>query len=100
MNAAATRFFYFVPLFRAEQPVARVAKAGHYVAMVVKIVVHMRNVDVHVVMRRLHGLYALGRGYQVHQLYVLAARALYNVYRRIGSTIIMSRSSMSEGSLQ
>ena len=45
----------------------------------------MRNVDVHVVMRRLHGLYALGRCYQVHQFYVLAARALYNVYRRNGA---------------
>lgn len=106
--SAANGHTLFTRLFCAEQPVARVSQAGNYIAVVVKIFVYARKINVYVVMLLPNSLYAFGRGDKTYELYVPAAMALYRVYGRngeatvasIGSTIIMSRSEISLGSLQ
>ena len=60
-------------LLGAEDPVAGIAQAGDDVAVVIELLVHARDVDVHVRVLGLHALHALGRAYDAHELDVLDA---------------------------
>ena len=95
-------------LFGAEEAIARVAQTRNDVAMLVQVVVHTRDVDVHVRMVFLHPLDAFRRCNQVDQTDVTASalfdeadgrgRAAAGGKHRVRT--ISSRSCASAGSLQ
>lgn len=94
-------------LFGAKEAVARVAKTRNDVAVLIELFVNMRNVDVHIRVRGLHGGDALRRGNQAPpilptlfclRMWIASMPKL--PVASIGSTMIVSRSAMSCGSLQ
>ena len=60
-----------VLLLGAEDTVARIAKARDNITMVVELLVHSGNKNIHVGMIFLHTFHALGGTYDAHELYVL-----------------------------
>ena len=88
---------------RAEDSVARVAKTGDDIAVVVEVIVQRGDKDVDIGVILLHALDAFGSADNAHELNVLHAVFLEEAeppVASMGSTTMTSRSSISGGILK